>query len=207
MMSISHFKAPSHPLTWLISGCSSGIGLSLARQVQANGDILIASSRNPSRTPELVEEVEARGGKWIRLDVDDSECGLVVDDLEKQGHHIDVLVNNAGYSILAAVEQYTEAELRRQMETLYFGPCRLMRAALAWMRARRFGVVVNISSGAGPEANPSMGAYGAAKAALDGQSVRSALLSYRWTQAAANLGPQEYPKLSRKKLPISKSAF
>jgi len=167
-MSAPKFTTPSRPLTWLITGCSSGIGLALGREVQAGKGVLIATSRNPSRTPDLVAEVESKGGKWVTLDVDDPDSGRLISELEKEGHVIDVLVNNAGFSIHQAVEHFTDDELRRMMETLYFGPCRLMRAVLPGMRRRRFGIVVNISSGAGLEGRESMGGYAAAKAALDG---------------------------------------
>ncbi|KAI4160525.1 MAG: hypothetical protein LQ342_005632 [Letrouitia transgressa] len=166
------FTIPKRPLTWLITGCSSGFGLSLARLVQAHGHHLIATSRSPSRTPDLVAEVEAKGGRWLQLNVDDANSAHVIDELEAAGgnNRIDVLVNNAGFSKYACVEQFAEDEVRAQMETLYFGPYRLIRAVVPRMRARRFGVVVNMSSGAGLEGRESMGAYAAAKAALDGMS-------------------------------------
>jgi short-subunit dehydrogenase len=69
-MTTATFTTPSRKLTWLITGCSSGLGLSLARIVQAAGHNLIATSRNPSHTPELVAEIEGKGGKWIQLAVD-----------------------------------------------------------------------------------------------------------------------------------------
>lgn len=105
----------------------------------------------------------------MQLDVDDASRGAqVIEELEASGQPIDVLVNNAGYSIHTAGECFTEGEVRQQMETLYFGPFRLIRAAVPHMRKRRFGVVVNFSSGAALEGRDSMGAYAAAKAALDG---------------------------------------
>ncbi|KAL1978995.1 hypothetical protein VTN96DRAFT_7553 [Rasamsonia emersonii] len=169
-MSTTH-TIPKRPLTWLITGCSSGFGLSLTRIAQAHGHTVIATSRNPSRTPDLVQEVENKGGKWLQLDVDDPSRGAqVIEDLEASGQPIDVLVNNAGYSIYTAGECFTEEEVRQQMETLYFGPFRLIRAAVPHMRKRRFGVVVNFSSGAALEGRDSMGAYAASKAALDGLS-------------------------------------
>lgn len=170
-MSKPLFTKPGRSLTWLITGCSSGFGLSLTRIVQSHRHTVIATSRNPSRTPDLVAEVESKGGKWLKLDVDDPRCAQVVEDLEASGQHIDVLVNNAGYSIHAAVEQLTEEEVRGQMESMYFGPFRLMKAAVPHMRKRRFGIVVNMSSGAGLEGRESMGAYAPAKAALDGESI------------------------------------
>ncbi|KAL8953397.1 MAG: hypothetical protein Q9222_000774 [Ikaeria aurantiellina] len=161
------FTKPKKQLTWLITGCSSGFGLSLARLASANGHTVIATSRNPSRTPDLVKEIEDKGGRWIKLDVDDPKSGQVIDDLEKSGQEIDVLVNNAGYCLFAPVEVSTEEEVRAQLDTMYFGPLRLIRAVLPHMRKRRFGVIVNISSGAALDARDSMGPYAGAKAGLD----------------------------------------
>ncbi|PNP50072.1 hypothetical protein THARTR1_09204 [Trichoderma harzianum] len=139
------YTTPKRPLTWLITGSSSGFGLALARIVQANGHNLIATSRKPSATPHLVAEVESKGGQWIQLDVNDINCDKVVDDLESRGQPVDVL-------------------------TLYFGPSRLIRAAVKHQRKRRFGIIVNMSTGAALEANPTMGPYAAGKAALDSMS-------------------------------------
>ncbi|KAH6617841.1 hypothetical protein B0J18DRAFT_451256 [Chaetomium sp. MPI-SDFR-AT-0129] len=163
------FTTPNRPLTWLITGCSSGFGLALARIVQANGHNLIATSRNPSRTPDLVAEVEKNGGKWLALDVNDQNSADVIASVEKDGG-VDVLVNNAGYCIYAPGEVFREEEVKELTETLYFGPFRLIRAALPGMRARRFGVVVNFSSGAAIEGRDSMSVYAGAKAGLDGLS-------------------------------------
>ncbi|KAL4814611.1 hypothetical protein BDW67DRAFT_192121 [Aspergillus spinulosporus] len=160
-------KTVSSKLTWVITGCSSGFGLSLARIAQAAGHRVIATSRNPSRTPELVAEIESNDGKWVRLDVDGPDGGNVIDELEKSGEQIDVLVNNAGYAIYALVETATEEEVRAQMETMYFGPLRLIRAVLPYMRRRKSGVIVNMSSGASLDGIPTMGVYAGAKAGLD----------------------------------------
>ncbi|OPB42817.1 short chain dehydrogenase/reductase [Trichoderma guizhouense] len=161
------YTTPKRPLTWLITGSSSGFGLALARIVQANGHNLIATSRKPAATPHLVAEVESKGGQWIQLDVNDVNCDKVIEDLESRGQQVDVLVNNAGYCIYNPVETFTDGENRALMETLYFGPSRLIRAAVKHQRKRRFGIIVNMSSGAALEANPTMGPYGAGKAAMD----------------------------------------
>lgn len=142
------FVMASNKLTWLITGCSSGFGLSLTRAAQAGGHRVIVTSRNPAQTPELVTEIESKGGKWIQLDVNSPQSGDVVTDLEKCGDHIDVLVNNAGFSVYAPIETFTEGEIRSQMETMYFSPLRLIRSVLPHMRQRRSGVIVNMSSGA-----------------------------------------------------------
>ncbi|KAJ0415321.1 putative short-chain oxidoreductase [Aspergillus carlsbadensis] len=157
----------STKLTWLITGCSSGFGLSLARAVLAGGHKVIATSRHPSRTPDLVAEIEAQGGKWVALDVNSPDSGNVIAELERDGHHIDVLVNNAGYCVYAPVETATEKEVKAQMETMFFGPLRLIQAVLPFMRQRKAGVVVNMSSGASLDGINTMGVYGGAKAGLD----------------------------------------
>ncbi|KAL8973929.1 MAG: hypothetical protein Q9197_001840 [Variospora fuerteventurae] len=159
--------APARKLTWLITGCSSGFGLSLTRIAQAGGHKVIATSRNPSKTPDLVNEVEGKGGKWLQLDVNDPNSTHFINDLEKSGNVIDVLVNNAGYSIFSPLESTAEEEIRAQHEALYFGPLRLIKSVLPHMRERRFGVIVNFSSGAALDGNPTMGAYAGAKAGLD----------------------------------------
>ncbi|KAJ5326855.1 hypothetical protein MYU51_001555 [Penicillium brevicompactum] len=163
------FTKPNRPLTWLITGCSSGLGLSIARIALSNNQIVIATSRDPSRTPDLVAEIKQKGGEWYKLDVDDPVAASeLLSKLEVARCKVDVLVNNAGFAILSAVEQFSDSELRAQMETVYFGPSRLIHEFVPGMRERRFGIVVNISSGAGLEGRESMGAYASAKAAMDG---------------------------------------
>lgn len=169
-LDLPKFTTPERPLTWLITGCSSGFGLAIARQAQANGHKVIATSRNPDKTPELVQEVESKGGRWAKLDLNDPQNASMIDGLEAEGNEIDVLVNNAGYSLLQVAEHIREDEVRAQFETVFFGPCRIMRAVLPYMRKRRFGIIVNISSGASLEARDTMAVYGAAKAAFDGRS-------------------------------------
>lgn len=163
-----NFTTPARPLTWLITGCSSGFGLAIARHAQAHGHKVIATSRNPSKTPDLVREIESNGGKWVALDLDDPNSASVINDLEAQGVAVDVLVNNAAFALLHAAEFITEDEVRAQFETVFFGPYRLTRAALPHMRKRRFGIIVNISTGASLEGRESMGIYSASKAAFDG---------------------------------------
>lgn len=117
-------------------------------------------------------------GRWLQLDVDDPRATKVISDLqEEQGVTIDVLVNNAGWSIHQTVENFGDDEVRAQFETIFFGPYRLMRAVLPAMRKRRFGIIVNMSSGASLEGRESMGAYAAAKAAMDGKYFLQVTLS------------------------------
>lgn len=164
-------------LTFLVTGASSGFGLALTRLALSHHHTVIATSRNPSRNPSLVTEVESLGGRFLTLDVDDSDSSALVHRLEKDGTAIDVLVNSAGWSMLGPAESFGEEEVRRQMETLYFGPYRLIRAVVPYMRRRRRGLIMNIGSGAGVDGRDSMGIYGGSKAALDGTILGSGSLS------------------------------
>ena len=166
-------------LSWFITGAASGFGLELTRLALANGHNVIATSRNPAKVPELVSEIENKGGRWLNLDVDDPDGGLVIEKLEKEGTGIDILVNNAGWSIHGPVESFPEDEVRRQMETVYFGPYRLIRAVLPHMRQRRQGLILNIGSGAGVGGRESMGIYAAAKAAMDGKSLSNLTMNWK----------------------------
>lgn len=89
---------------WFITGCSSGIGLELARTVLSKGHRVIASSRNPSKTPDLVNEIKSKGGNWITLDVTGDDVRSRVTAAISIYGRIDVLVNNAGYGINAGFE-------------------------------------------------------------------------------------------------------
>ncbi|KAK8058175.1 hypothetical protein PG994_008623 [Apiospora phragmitis] len=162
------YTIPARPLTWLLTGCSSGFGLALARVVRSQGHRVIASSRNPAKTPDLVKEFSTDGNRWETLDIDSPDSGALIQKLEEdEGIQIDVLVNNAGWGLYGAAEHFTEDEVRRQFDTLLFAPFRLTRAAVPYMRARQFGIVVNISSASSLASLPGMSIYGGAKAALD----------------------------------------
>lgn len=141
------FTTPARPPTWLITGCSSGFGLALSREALSYRHIVVATSRNPSRNPKLIAETESNGGKWLALDITARDCGKLVKELEASSTHINVLIKNAGRTVLRVVEQLSD-EAMLQMELRYFVPYRLIRAVLPRMRKRRFGIIVNISSGA-----------------------------------------------------------
>lgn len=160
------------PLVWLITGCSSGFGNSLSLTALKAGHKVIATSRNPSKDPELVKEVEDLGGIWLPLDVQGSAADFakVVDDGKQKFGTIDVLVNNAATSIIGAFEDVSPTEAHGVFETNVFGPMRLIQAVLPTMRAQKSGVIVNISSAVGINPQPSMSIYGSSKLALEGLS-------------------------------------
>jgi NAD(P)-dependent dehydrogenase (short-subunit alcohol dehydrogenase family) len=92
------------PQVWLITGCSSGLGLSLTLAALNAGHQVIAASRTPSKTPGLVAQVQSLGGCWKTLDVSDSKSGGLLDEIIKEFGKIDVLVNNAGVALIGAFE-------------------------------------------------------------------------------------------------------
>ncbi|MFJ9521165.1 SDR family oxidoreductase [Kitasatospora sp. NPDC101801] len=155
---------------WLITGCSSGLGLALAEAVAAAGDTVLATARKPASLAELSRRHPDRvltAALDIRdqAQVDDA-VALAADRLGG----LDVLVNNAGSGLFGAVEEVSDEELRDQLETLVVGPWRLVRAVLPLFRAQRSGHVVNVSSLAGRMAFPGLGAYVTGKYALEGMS-------------------------------------
>jgi NAD(P)-dependent dehydrogenase (short-subunit alcohol dehydrogenase family) len=157
------------PPVWFITGSSAGLGLALTRFATAKGQKVIASSRNPARTPELVEEVEKSGGKWLALDTtwSEQEIKKVVRQAESLFGRIDVLVNNAGVSVLGALEDIPHEETLYQMQVNFIGPLNLMQAVLPGMRERRSGVIMNVSSAQGVVAGVACGVYAASKFALE----------------------------------------
>lgn len=163
----------SSPKTWLITGSSSGFGLFLARSILAQGDNVVATSRHPSRTPDLVKEImSTSNGKWLTLDVtsDATTISNVIEEASKVFGTIDVLINNAGYSVFGAAEEIAEDRAKAQFEVNFWGLIRVTQAVLPIMRAQRSGTIVNISSVAGLTAAPSCAIYASSKFAVEAWS-------------------------------------
>ncbi|MHB2081430.1 oxidoreductase [Pseudomonas asiatica] len=155
--------------TWLITGASRGFGTLIAQQALAAGDAVIATARNP-------EDIEARLGQHpnllaVRLDVTREEDALaaVAAGIKHFGQ-IDVLVNNAGFGVLGAVEETSASETERLFTTNVFGLLNVTRAVLPHMRRQRSGHVINISSLGGYQAYMGWGVYGSTKFAVEGIS-------------------------------------
>src|SRR6478735_3891494 len=89
---------------WLITGCSSGLGLEIVRRALTKGHRVIATSRNPKKNDDLVQEIESKGGRWIALDVTAPDLSSVVDKAKALYGTIDILVNNAGFSLNGGFE-------------------------------------------------------------------------------------------------------
>ncbi|KAI9650094.1 hypothetical protein NHQ30_000107 [Ciborinia camelliae] len=162
--------ASSTSLVWLITGCSSGFGFQLCLKALKAGHKVIATSRNPTKNLDIVREIEELGGLWLALDIDSGEAEIkkLVEVGSKTYGRIDVLVNNAAVGILGAVEDMSYEEAQAIMETNFFGPFKIIKAILPYMRNQASGTIVNISSAAGLQPRPSMSMYGASKWALEG---------------------------------------
>lgn len=154
---------------WFITGASRGFGLLLARDALARGDRVVATARNPQA---VTEELGAHPALLtVQLDVSKDAAAVVAVQaaLERFGR-IDVLVNNAGYGILGAVEEVSAEEVRRNFDTNVFGLLNVSRAVLPVMRKQRSGHVINISSQGGYQAFGGFGIYCATKFAVEGLS-------------------------------------
>ncbi|SHO45339.1 oxidoreductase [Anaerocolumna xylanovorans] len=156
--------------TWLITGCSSGLGRNLAQAVLKNGDNAVVTARDLSTVQEIVASYPDTAIA-LQLDVTDHmQVAQVVQQAENRFGRIDVLINNAGHGYRAAVEEADEAEVDELFATNFFGPIALIKAVLPGMRARHDGVIVNISSIAARTTAPGSGYYSATKCALEGLS-------------------------------------
>ncbi|GAA4989224.1 oxidoreductase [Kineococcus glutinatus] len=157
--------------TWLITGCSTGLGRSLAEAVLARGESAVVTARDASAVQDLAD---AHPGSALALPLDVTDPAQVagaVRRAEERFGGVDVLVNNAGYGYRAAVEEGDEADVRRLFDTHVFGAVALAKAVLPGMRARRSGAVVNLSSIGAHVCPPGSGYYAAAKAALEALST------------------------------------
>jgi NAD(P)-dependent dehydrogenase (short-subunit alcohol dehydrogenase family) len=160
---------------WFITGASSGLGRALAEEVLAQGYRVIATARRTSRLRNLVEKY-SDAVRAVRLDVTspDDVRNSVVEAIKGFGR-IDVVVNNAGYGLVGAIEEPSDEQIRQLFETNVFGVLNVLRETLPILRRQRSGHIINISSRLGFAAFPSYGYYSATKYALHGLSEALAL--------------------------------
>jgi NAD(P)-dependent dehydrogenase (short-subunit alcohol dehydrogenase family) len=156
--------------TWLITGCSSGLGRALAEAVIVAGHNAVVTARNVTSVADLSDTAPERVLP-VALDVTKpAQVAAAVQDAERRFGGVDVLVNNAGYGYRAAVEEGDDADIRTLFETHFFGAVAMIKAVLPGMRGRRGGAIVNISSIGVQLAAVGSGYYAAAKAAIEGLS-------------------------------------
>jgi NAD(P)-dependent dehydrogenase (short-subunit alcohol dehydrogenase family) len=154
---------------WFITGAARGIGLRITEAALAAGDAVVATSRDATSLRERFAGNDAL--LPVSLDVTDEKqaAAAVAAALDRFGR-IDVLVNNAGFGLLGAVEEASADEVRKLYETNVFGLLNVTRAALPSMRERRRGHVINISSVGGLRSGPGFGVYCSTKFAVEGLS-------------------------------------
>jgi NAD(P)-dependent dehydrogenase (short-subunit alcohol dehydrogenase family) len=156
--------------TWFITGASSGLGYAFAEHALARGYNVVAAARDVSKLQALVARDPQRVLP-VKLDLDRAEdADRAIGEAVARFGTIDVLINNAGYAIVGAIEETPDNELRAIMETNFFGAVRVIRAALPVMRRQRSGAIVNISSMGGQMSFAGVGAYSASKFAMEGVS-------------------------------------
>jgi NAD(P)-dependent dehydrogenase (short-subunit alcohol dehydrogenase family) len=147
----------------LVTGASSGIGQATAELLAASGFTVFGTSRAPDQL--------ARSYTWLPLDVrSDASVESAVQSLLEQAGRIDVLVNNAGYSHVGAIEESSIAEVQAQLDTNLLGVIRMIKAVLPVMRQQGSGRIINVSSVVGQVAPPYVGVYATSKFALEGLS-------------------------------------
>ncbi|HSI59836.1 MAG TPA: oxidoreductase [Ideonella sp.] len=154
------------PKVWFITGASRGFGMEIARDALARGDRVVATARRP-------EAIEAAIGRHdqllsVALDVnDEAQVASATEAAIARFGRIDVLLNNAGYGLLGAVEESSGVEVERLFATNVFGLLSVTRSVLPHMRRQRSGHVINISSIGGYASYPGWGVYCATKFAVE----------------------------------------
>jgi NAD(P)-dependent dehydrogenase (short-subunit alcohol dehydrogenase family) len=155
---------------WLITGSSRGFGRRLAEAVLAHGDQVVATARHPEQVGDLVTQY-GNAVRAVALDVTNPEqARAAVSAAVAAFGRLDVVVNNAGYGYIAAVEDASEADLRAQIETDLWGTINVTRAALPFLHKQGSGHIVQFSSIAGRMGTAGMAAYHTAKWAVEGFS-------------------------------------
>ena len=157
---------------WFITGAGSGIGTETAKAALQAGDRVVATGRNLDKVRNALHDVASENLAFVQLDVSDEvEAKTAVEEAVKRFGRIDVLVNNAGYSLLGNFEEMTTTDIERQFATNFYGVVYVMRAVLPIMRQQQSGHIINISSVAGVVGFKHCAAYAASKFAVEGISL------------------------------------
>lgn len=153
--------------TWLITGCSSGIGKGIAKAVLKSGDQAVVTARNKDKVKDIVDQYPDTA-LAVSLDVCSKESiqNAVKETNEKFGT-IDVLVNNAGYGYRSAVEEGEIEAVNTLFQTNLFGPIELIKEVLPAMRSQKSGAILNVTSIAAARSAVGSGYYASSKAALE----------------------------------------
>ncbi len=159
----------SGPATWFVTGASRGLGLELVGQLLRRGDNVAATTRSVERLTAALGEVDQARLVALEVDLaDETAVRTAVASAQERFGWLDVVVNNAGYGFLGAVEEVSDGEARAMFDVQVFGTWNVLRAVLPQFRERRSGHVVNVSSILGLTSFPGWGLYCSAKYALEG---------------------------------------
>ena len=152
---------------WFVTGSSRGLGRNFVEAALSRGDKVAAAARTAASLDELVA---AYGEAVLPLELDVTDKVAVFESVKRAREHfgrLDVIVNNAGYAQVGAIEELAEQDLRDQLETNLFGALWVIQAALPYLREQGSGHIIQLSSAAGVMAMPLSGAYSASKWALE----------------------------------------
>ncbi len=152
---------------WFVTGSSRGLGRCFVEAALGRGDRVAATARS---TTSLGDLVATYGDAVLPLEMDVTDKAAVFETVKRAAEHfgrLDVVVNNAGYAQIGAIEELTESQLRAQLETNVFGPVWVIQAALPYLREQRAGHFVQLSSAAGILAMPLGGAYQTSRWAIE----------------------------------------
>ncbi|MEH1868941.1 MAG: oxidoreductase [Nostoc sp.] len=153
---------------WLITGSSTGFGRALAEAALAQGDRVIVTARDVRKIQDL-EQQYPQTAKAVPLDVtDQAMIQTAVESGKEAFGRIDVVVNNAGYGLMGAIEEVSDQQIRDQFETNFFGLLNVTRAIIPILKKQNAGHILNISSVGGRITVPTMGLYHASKYAVEG---------------------------------------
>jgi NAD(P)-dependent dehydrogenase (short-subunit alcohol dehydrogenase family) len=174
---------------WFITGSARGMGVDLSRAALAAGHSVVATARDAAKVTEVLGEHENLLA--LSLDITDPHAAIAAAEaaVERFGR-IDVLVNNAGNFYAGFFEEISDAQMREQMETNFFGPLNVTRAILPVLRTQRAGKIVNFSSTAGIIGQEFCAAYAASKFAIEGwtESLRYDVAPYGITTTIVEPG-------------------
>jgi NAD(P)-dependent dehydrogenase (short-subunit alcohol dehydrogenase family) len=154
--------------TWLVTGVSSGFGRALAQAALSRGDRVVGTLRQEARCAEFAALAPGRAFGVV-LDVrNHDDVQRVVGEIESTVGPVDVLVNNAGYGYEGSIEEASMANVRAQFDVNVFGAISVIQAVLPFMRKRRAGRILNVTSMGGLMTFPGVGIYHGSKFALEG---------------------------------------
>jgi len=159
------------PAVWFVTGASRGLGLALVRHLLGRGDRVAATTRSSERLFAGLKDVDTANLLALEVSlVDETHVSAAIAEATEKFGRIDVVVNNAGYGILGAVEKTSTDDIRTMFDVQLIGTWNVIRAVLPQMRAASSGHIINVSSIVGLIAFPGWGLYSAAKFAIEGLS-------------------------------------